>query len=551
MTEPRSAGSAAARISRAALLGAALLSPLFACAARAATRPILTAEVPAPVAEGQARFAGMPDQSRVLHLTVALPMRNSAALDALLRQIYNPASPSYRHYLSADTFAARFGASAADYAAAAQFFTAAGLSVTGTSRNRLTIDIAGSIADLERVFHVTLGLYRHPTENRNYIAPNRQPSLDLNIQVLDVAGLDDFSLPRPRLKHANGRWAHVGTGSGPHGNFLGSDIRAAYYGGTALTGAGQSVGLMELAAYNPIDVQNYFQRFDQPLNVTIIPISTDGTNPTCTGKCHDGEQALDIEYAISMAPGMDQVQVYVGSNPESVLSRMAGDNSSAQLSTSWGWHHQHLKTDDGLFKEMAAQGQTMLTASGDDSSLKDSGPWPEEDANLTAVGGTDLVTKGAGGSWLSETGWQDSAGGPSLDRRIKIESYQLPFVTSPTGGSPQVRNVPDIAGDANFNNYICFDLKCNGGWGGTSFASPIWAGFIALVNQQAAAAGQPRVGFLNPTLYTLLRQKSYKDILHDETGGKSGLYIALPGYDLVTGLGSPAGQALIDALTQY
>jgi kumamolisin len=193
----------------------------------------------------------------------------------------------------------------------------------------------------------------------------------------------------------------------------------------------------------------------------------------------------------------------------------------------------------------------MLTASGDDSSLKDSGPWPEEDANLTAVGGTDLVTKGAGGPWLSETGWQDSAGGPSLDRRIKIESYQLPFITSPTGGSPQVRNVPDIAGDANFNNYICFDLKCNGGWGGTSFASPIWAGFIALVNQQAAAAGQPRVGFLNPTLYALLRQDSDKDILHDETGGKSGLYIALPGYDLVTGLGSPAGQALIDALTQY
>jgi len=108
--------------------------------------------------------------------------------------------------------------------------------------------------------------------------------------------------------------------------------------------------------------------------------------------------------------------------------------------------------------------------------------------------------------------------------------------------------VPDIAGDANLDNYICADGTCTGGYGGTSFASPIWAGFVALANQQAAANGKPAVGFLNPTLYALAGGSSYKTILHDETSGTSGKYSAVAGYDLVTGLGSPSGQALINAL---
>ncbi len=111
-----------------------------------------------------------------------------------------------------------------------------------------------------------------------------------------------------------------------------------------------------------------------------------------------------------------------------------------------------------------------------------------------------------------------------------------------------MRNVPDIAGDANTNNYICFDGKCNGGWGGTSFASPIWAGFIALANQKAAAKHLPPVGFLNPTIYGFAGSATYPKLFHDITKGASGDYSAVTGYDLVTGLGSPKGSALIDAL---
>jgi subtilase family serine protease len=285
------------------------------------------------------------------------------------------------------------------------------------------------------------------------------------------------------------------------------------------------------------------------LTAKVEAISTDGSPTGCGKHCHDGEQALDIEYAVAMAPGLKRVQVYVANTAISVLNRMASDNTSAQLSTSWGWG-EHFASNDALFLEMAAQGQTFLTASGDYSSLRASGPWPEEDVNLTAVGGTDLVTKGAGGRWASETGWRYSAGGPSLDKTITIASYQRQFINFMNMGSRVLRNVPDIAGDANFDNYICANGSCDGGWGGTSFASPIWAGYIALANERAARTGMPRVGFLNPTLYAMQAKSTAADRMHDQTSGKSGKYRAVAGYDLVTGLGSPKGAALIDALAK-
>ncbi len=513
----------------------------------AASHAVLSRHVPDPVARHLAALAGAPGAAQTIALAVSLPLRHEAELDDLLRQIYDPASPDYRHYLSVRDFTSRFGPVQADYDTAARFFTAAGLRVSGLSANHYLMDVEGSVADVERVFHVKLGLYRHPAQARLFMAPDREPSLDLAVPVSHVTGLDDYVLPAPRVTHAD--IAASTSGSGPGGDFIGSDVRAAYYadgaatGHAALTGAGQSLGLMELAGYNVADVQLYFSRLNQPLNVPVIGISTDGAGLGCAASCDDTEQALDIEYAISMAPGLEQLQVYVGRKAEDVLNRMASDNTSKQLSTSWGWS-ENAATDDPLFKEMAAQGQTFLTASGDDSSLRASGPWPEEDANLTAVGGTDLQTKAPGGAWSGETGWQSSAGGPSLDASIAIPSYQLAYVNVANKGSRTVRNVPDIAGDANQDNYICANGGCSGGWGGTSFASPIWAGFIALVNQQAAAAGKPPVGFLNPALYAL----GHRGVFHDETSGTSGKYKCTPSYDLVTGLGSPKSQKLVDAL---
>jgi subtilase family serine protease len=482
-----------------------------------------------------------------MHLSISLPQRDPAGLDALLRDIYDPSSPNFRHYLSVAEFTGRFGPTADDYDAAVKFFAANGFRIASVAANRALIDISGTVAAVERVFHVHMGLYQNPTEQRLFLAPDRAPTLDLTVPVLQVIGLDNETLPRPRVSRAT--TGRRGTGTGPSGYFIGTDIRGAYYAKGTLTGAGQVLGLMELEGYDVTDVTNFFAEYGPQNSVAIDGISTDGSPVACTYAqgCDDTEQALDIEYAIAMAPGLKQVQVYVSdTSPESVLNRMASDNTSAQLSTSWGWNEE-FATDDAAFKEMAAQGQSFLTASGDYSSLKASGPWPEEDANLTAVGGTDLATTRKSGAWKSETGWSGSAGGPSLDTSIKIESYQLPFVTSANKGSTTLRNVPDIAAAAR-NFYICADATCNGGWEGTSFASPIWTGFIALANEQAAAAGKQRIGFLNPALYRLGRKLAYKSQFHDILTGKSGVYSCTPSFDLVTGLGAPDGKAMLDAL---
>ena len=535
-----------ARGARAALAVVPLACALFSGSGWAEPIATQASTIPDLVASHAAVPAGAPPADQSMHIVVSLPLRNMEQLDALLPAIYDPQSPAYHNYLSVAEFTDRFGPSARDYDSAIAFFSQNGFKVGPRAANRYLIALDGKVSDVERVFHVTMGLYRHPTEGRNFMAPDRLPTLDLKTPIQQVIGLDDFVLPYRHL--VRGESEERTTGSGPGGNFTGNDIREAYYPTGTLTGAGQSIGLMELEGVNLADVKKFFADGYGPKNsVPIHLISTDGAPVTCTGSCDDSEQALDIEYSISMAPGLSSMRVYVGNTAEDVLNAMASDNISKILSTSWGWN-VNFKTDDGLFKEFAAQGQTNLTASGDYSTLTASGPWPEEDANIIAVGGTDLVTSSAGGPWKSETGWSHSAGGPSTDKSIGIESYQLPYINAANGGSTTLRNVPDVAASADTDMYICSDGSCAGGWGGTSFASPIWAGFIALANQQAVANGQAVVGFINPSIYALGQTDKYSKGFHDITKGKSGKFSCTVSYDLVTGLGSPKGQGLIDLL---
>jgi subtilase family serine protease len=529
------------------LLGLPLACVLVSQSARAAAYSPQSQDLPAAVASQSATRVGAPPADQTMHLVVSLPLRNAQQLDALLESLYDPRSPQYRRFLSVSEFTQSFGPSEADYDKAVAFFEHNGFAAGPRAANRYLVALDGKVSDVERVFHVTMGLYKHPTEDRNFMSPDRAPTFDLDTPIQEVLGLDDFVLPHNKMLQA--KVEKTAGGSGPGGNFIGSDIRTAYYPTGGLTGRGQSVGLMELQGVNLSDVTLFFSNnYGAANTVPIDLIKTDSEPVTCTGKCDDGEQALDIEYTISMAPGLSSVRVYIGSSPEDVLNAMASDNISKVLSTSWGWKEN--ATDTGLFAEFAAQGQTNLTASGDDSTLIASGPWPEEARNIVAVGGTDLHTATPGGAWSKETGWRDSAGGPSVNTSILIESYQLPYINSANGGSTTLRNVPDIAASADTDMEICADGSCAGGWGGTSFASPIWAGFIALTNEAAASAGKPVVGFINPRIYLLGHASNYTSLFHDITVGKSGIYNCEPSYDLVTGLGSPQGQELISYLIE-
>lgn len=502
---------------------------------------VLTGHVPHAVANSQ--LLNPLTEGTQLQLAIGLPLRNQDQLDALLEQLADPASPNYGHYLSPAQFAAEFGPTEEDYQALIQFARENGLVVTGTHSNHLLLDVAGGTTAIEQAMHVKMMVYNHPVRGR-FFAPDREPSLDLAVKVQDISGLDNFVLPRPMglatvsLEKAT---AQV-TGSGPGGYFLGKDFRAAYAPGVSLTGSNQKVGLVEFDGFYAADEQKNFAQ----AGLTPVPTQTvllDGFNGT-PGQSNI-EVILDIMMASYMAPGLSNILVYEGTTPNDVLNRMATDNLAAQLSSSWGFGIN--STTENIFKEFIAQGQSLLQASGDSGAYKSTVMTPSDDPNLTVVGGTSLTTAGAGGPWQSETAWSGSGGGVSTVYPLPV--YQQGLTMNGNGGSIKMRNLPDVALLANIQIFL---IQSNGSAvvvGGTSAAAPLWAGFTALANQQGAANGKSRLGFLNPLIYAIGKGSTYSTDLNDIRSGNNNGFSAVSGYDLVTGWGSPAGQPLINDLT--
>ncbi len=556
----------------ASLLVAAMANLLAVPTQAQKPRQVLHNHVRPAVTNGRALPLALLPLNQHMNLAITLPLRNQAELTSLLDRLYDPSNSDYRHFLSVAQFTEQFGPTVEDYQAVVNFAKANGLAVTHTSPNRLLVDVSGTVAQVNSAFHVVMTVYHHPTENRTFYSPDREPSLDLNVPVAHIAGMNNFSVPHPMAKTGRAKLLlqESGIGSGPNGFFLGSDMRAAYYGGSLLNGAGQAIGLVEFSGYSLSDVQLYFANAGQSLNVPINNVASDGANPyTWTDALSEGEVVLDIVQAISMAPSLAQVRVYVGFAAADIFNQMAtedAENLAKQLSCSWSWYPDDPATDDPWFQEFAAQGQSIFIASGDNGAYTGSdsndASYPAEDIYVTAVGGTELTTKSAGGPWQSETAWNQladgdgaSGGGPS-DDGFPIPIWQAAVINSSNGGSATVRNIPDVAAEAADDNYNCYNGgSCKEPWYGTSFATPRWAGFMALVNQQAASAGLSSVGFLNPTIYSIGQGANYNDDFHDilppgnNNNGIGQSYNAVTGYDLVTGWGSPHGQSLINDLS--
>jgi kumamolisin len=466
-------------------------------------------------------------------------------------------------------FTEKFGPTQQDYDAVVRFAKANGFAVVGGSRDGMDIQIVGPVSAVEKAFHVTMGTYQHPTEDRIFYAPDREPTVNLPFPLWHVSGLDNFSLPHPlyvkRSDYAAAHGidaekvvSHATTGSGPSASFLGSDMRAAYYGGTALTGAGQNLGLFEFLGTDLADLTTYYKNVGQTNNVPITLLSTDGTSTSCVdtragGDCDDTEQTLDMTQALGMAPGLSSLVMYIGSVDTAIISAMTTHSPlPTTIGCSWGWTPADPTTLNPYFQKMAAQGQNFFAASGDSSTWSSRNEaWPADNAFIVSVGGTDLVTASAGGAWKSETAWVDSGGGISPDS-IAIPSWQqlAGVINSTNKGSTTLRNGPDVSANANFTFYVCADqTTCTANeFGGTSFATPMWAGYVALANQQLAANGDATLGFINPTIYAQNITSSYATDFHDITSGTSGSFSAETGYDLVTGWGSPNGVGLINAL---
>lgn len=499
-----------------------------------------------------------------ISLAIGLPLRDEAGLDELLRQLYDPQSTNYHKFLTPEQFTARFGPSESDYALVKSFALTNGFTITGTNPTRLLLDVRASSAAVERAFHLTLRTYRHPHEARNFFAPDAVPTVEAIIPIQQISGLDNYSSRRPMsvvqsLRPTAPVVPHAG--SGPGGNYLGDDFRTAYVSGTTLTGRGQSVALVQFDGYYSNDIAAYINlagRTNYPISLTNIDVNG-GVAVPGSGNI---EACLDIEMVIAMAPGVSQIIVYEAPNSgtawSTMLGKIAGDNLASQIACSWGNSSPGAKdvTSENFFKQMAVQGQSFFNATGDSDAFVGGIPFPSESPNITQVGGTTLSTTGPAGEWSSESAWNRGGGtgtGGGVSANYEIPGWQIGISMVSNQGSSTQRNVPDVALTGE-NVFITYNNGDTATVGGTSCAAPLWAAFMALVNEQTAAAGRAPAGFINPMIYALATGTNYTSYFHDTTAGDnfwSGSptnYPATDGYDLCTGWGTPNGTNLINAL---
>jgi uncharacterized repeat protein (TIGR01451 family) len=536
-------------------------------------RPALAAQLPA---------LGALVDTAPMNLAIGLPLRNQGVLSNLLQDLYNPASPNYHQFLSPQQFTDQFGPAEEDYQKVIQFAKQHGLKVSRTHSNRMIVDVSGPAANVAHAFQVKFNTYHHPKENRDFFAPDNEPSVPAGLSISDISGLDNLRRPYPHLRQsalavASGATKGIpprlsaatvvkpANGSGPFGTYAGDDFRRAYIPGSTLNGSGQSVALVQFDGYYESDVQAY-EALVGRTNIPLQNILIDGFGgaPITFGQI---EVTLDIEMLVAMAPALSKIYVYEGDpfnfHPNDVLNRIATDNLSRQISCSWGWIGGPSATTDNIFQQMAAQGQSFFAASGDSDAYPagtvDS-PFgfgtPSDSAYVTSVGGTTLTMSPGGGVRQSETVWNiaDGAGSSGgISTYYAIPYWQTNVSMTACQGSATKRNFPDVALTADNVFEVAF-----GGFqfsqGGTSCAAPLWAAYTALLNQQAVINGHASVGFLNPALYHLATLSNYTNVFNDITTGNNAwsgspnLFYAVTNYDLATGLGTPNGTNLINAI---
>lgn len=501
--------------------------------------------------------------STVLSMAVALPVTDPTGLKTKAQQVSDPASPTFRQYISADTFASTYGALARDYTNVQTWASANGLSVTQMYPNRLLVDVTGPASAFERALFVNLE-YRLRADGTQFFAPDRDPSLTVTsttppTAVLAVSGLSNF-VPARR-----GFFGH-----GFQGSFWGTDFRDSYVAGCEnLTGAGQAIGLAAIGPFDPNDITSYETNSGlSTVQTKPVPTRGIGLDMVSTTGTPDPEATLDVEMAISMAPQLSEVVVFEGGLLTSILNAMAttktatGDVAKVLSSSIFPpFGSTFFPNADGpavmqsLF-EFELTGQSFDLVSGDLGFYTNFGGLDAADG-ITVVGGSDLTS---GGAWFGSGGGTTSFPQPF---------YQANMDWSLNKGAPNNRNVPDVSMDAVTANMFFLGTSTSLGnntpsnpgdiLGGTSVAAPLWAGFMAMANQQVQSLGLPAIGFANPALYAIARSPmhdlTWQDVndgtFNDDMAGAGPTgFQAVAGYDLVTGWGNPTCN-LINSLTRF
>jgi subtilase family serine protease len=565
-----------------------------------------------------------------MHVTVVLRVRHAAALAAYAREVSQPGSSVYHAFLTPAEFAQRFGPTPAEVGAVEASMRAHGLLPGAVGANRLSIPLTGTAAKIERAFSLS---FRRRAIGRSRVAvvANAAPAFDARVagDVQAVEGLSSVSAPKPLILHRAADTALrsvLGPRLAPRAEpgaatacpgaqaaassqsaYTADQIAAAYrfsdlYAQGA-EGQGQTVAIYELESYDPNDIAAYQACYGISASVSNVPV--DGGVGAGEGS---GEAALDIENAVGLAPkarfliyeGPNSNQDSPGSGPYDTFSAIVSQDRARVVSVSWGECEQlqgsnNVSAESTLFEEAAAQGQSIVSATGDNGAEDCNGgngvPDPEQAVDdpgsqpfVTAVGGTSLRSLGPpptetvwnhGGTPTGPFASQGGAGGGGVSHAWAMPGYQRDAASSVhvigpgsvgadcanSGG--YCRQVPDVSADADpATGYIIYwngggsDPTSPQGWqavGGTSAAAPVWAALLADANSSAACRGSA-IGFADPALYAAAGAaygNYFNDVTvgnNDYTGTNGGLYPAGPGYDMASGLGTPNAGSLAGAL---
>jgi kumamolisin len=413
-----------------------------------------------------------------------------------------------------------------------------------------TIKLTGTVAAMQKAFDVSLT----QKELDGNIYRVREGSIRLPAELGDaveaILGLDNRPQAQPHFR------AHAGAAAG---SFTPVQVAQLYQFPQGATAAGQTIGIIELGGgYRTADLSAYFKGLGlKAPQVTAVPVDGGKNTP---GKANgaDGEVMLDIEVSAAVAQGA-KIAVYFAPNTDQgfidAVSSAVHDttNKPSVISISWGgpessWTAQAMNALDAACQSAAALGITVTVAAGDngssDGATGNNVDFPASSPHVLACGGTKLV--GNGSSITSEVVWNeqasgDGATGGGVSNVFALPSWQanakVPAPSSSTGG----RGVPDVSGDA--DPVTGYQVRVDGQnmvIGGTSAVAPLWAGLIALNNQQNGKSA----GFIQPQIYAAKGASAF----HDIVSGNNGAFSAGPGWDACTGLGSPIGGKLITLL---
>jgi kumamolisin len=500
-----------------------------------------------------AKVAGAADPAERLEVTILL--RRSAS-SALQERVARVTRGDYSIVpMTREAFASTHGASATDIDAVRKFAAAHNLSVIAADAARRSVVLSGTVASFSEAFGVTLKNYEHAEGAYR----GREGAVNLPAELQDIVqavlGLDN----RPQARAHFRLSGHTGEAAPAAAPVSYSPLAvASLYGFPAGTGAGQTIGIIELGGgTRAADLATYFKSLGLKAP-KVVTVSVDHGKNHATGSADgpDGEVMLDVEVAGAVAPAADLVVYFTPNTDAGFLDAITTaihdtTHKPSIISISWGgpessWTAQSLTAFDEAFQAAAALGITVCVAAGDNGSTDgvagngNNVDFPASSPHVLACGGTSL--QASNNVITSETVWNDGANGGATGGGISgtfpVPAWQSDLSASLTvGGSTKLtfRGLPDVAGDA--DPETGYSVRVDGTdtvIGGTSAVAPLWAGLIARLNAIRGSS----IGFVNPLLY------AHPGTLRDITAGNNGAFAAAQGWDACTGLGSPNGQAL-------